>query len=67
MWFLPGGRLKNQKRLNCADRRYLTLCEREELLYKVVANTILPPNKEIFGQEKLHRMAQHTKIQISFI
>ena len=50
--FLSGGRKKNQKRLNCADRRYLMLCEREELLFKVGANTILPPNKEIFGPRK---------------
>ena len=28
------------------------LCEREELLFKVGANTILPPNKEIFGPRK---------------
>jgi len=52
MRFLSGGRIKNQKRLNCADRRYLMLCEREELLFKVGANTILPPNKEIFGPRK---------------
>jgi len=44
--------VKNQKRLNCADRRDLMLCEREELLFKVGANTILPPNKEIFGPRK---------------
>ena len=29
--------VKNQKRLNCADRRDLMLCEREELLFKVGA------------------------------
>ena len=28
------------------------LCEQEELLFKVGANTILPPNKEIFGPRK---------------
>ena len=28
------------------------LCEREELLFKVGATTILPPNKEIFGPRK---------------
>ena len=28
------------------------LCEREELLFKVGANTILPPNKEICGPRK---------------
>ena len=37
--------VKNQKRLNCADRRDLMLCEREELLFKVGANTILPPKQ----------------------
>ena len=52
MRFLSGGRIKNQKRLNCADRRYLMLCEQEELLFKVGANTILPQNKEIFGPRK---------------
>ena len=52
MQFLSVGRIKNQKHLNCADRRYLMLCEREELLFKVGANTILPPNKEIFGPRK---------------
>ena len=43
------------------------LCEREELLFKVGANTILPPNKKFLAQEKLYRMAQHTKIQFSLI
>ena len=52
MRFLSGGRIKNQKWLNCADRKYLMLCEWEELLFKVGANTILPPNKEIFGPRK---------------
>ena len=66
MRFLSGGRIKNQKRLNCADRRYLMLSEREELLFKVGANTVLQ-KKKYLAQEKLHRMAQHTKIQISLI
>jgi len=45
MRFLSGGRIKNQKRLNCAGRRDLMLCEQEELLFKVGANTILPPKQ----------------------
>ena len=41
------------------------LCEREELLFKVGASIIFCQNKEIFVQDKLQRMAQHTKIQVS--
>ena len=52
--------VKNQKHLNCADRRDLMLCEREELLFKGVPTPFSHQNKEIFAQEKLHRMAQHT-------
>ena len=60
MRFLSGGRIKNQKRLNCADRRDLMLCEREELLFKVGANTILPPKQRNICPRKAPQKAQHT-------
>ena len=42
------------------------LCEREELLFKVGANTILPPNKEIFGPRKAPQNGPTYQIRMTY-
>ena len=64
--FLSSGWIQNQKRLNCDDRFFLMLCERERIAVQSGCQRHSPAKtKKYLAQEKFQRMAQGTKAQVS--
>ena len=64
--FLSSGWIQNQKCLNCDNRFFLMLCERERIAVQSGCQRHSPAKtKKYLAQEKFQRMAQGTKAQVS--